>query len=1058
VTDVSDGVIAHKELFTRVAEQLSRTPSTTDHLMLTKWRVLSICQYLLGGQEEVGEACRAALEVFGAHGAGAVCDRGIKAANAVLKCGDGATATVLPSISNEKRAAVSAQLDRLAVPEGAAIARALRALPSVSERMSAAVRGITLPGMKHRFDLVTAILRDSGRMEQERRRAAAVVLHVDDVLGVVPDRLDVIRLLDGDYLLRVALEQLCGARDASMLHWSEKIASLWDDLPFLQGVNLQRDDGPISVTWLERVTSYVSYSHVLSSEKAPLLLLQPSIICSPLHTIVTLIALLALDAVTSSKRKIDALVIGRKYAFDRHVALYEGVTTDERIQGWLQLRFRNGHAYANPTLADQMVTTKNDRALTDARGFQAGAPGRDPLRRFFNWNSPIGPASITSHIVLVTSNRRALEILEHVRSNGVCILDHGLTQFLGLKPDHKEARGTVLLVVPSLSVARILAETGTPIQSVLVDGYARFHSGRHELPFLINRQASPPVINWSVAGYFPPKTPSWLPPHRRLEVSSDDLADILELDDASTDIAHASLWEAATGITVQARIAPAPPAEAAVVHAIDTYLDAVRSSQALPEYWRYHLLSLARTLRTLIAATPSEWSAIRQFASAWSSSIDEKWSSLRSSALTALSDLRSAEKDVLGRIEDVPDVVNSGAAAVVAFLSEPAHAEGHWRFVCERPEQAKIAASALRTLNVKGVEPVLLRDLAVCSACLVTGWISSSFARRLWAHTPRTIIALTDENDRRRWERAAEEQRRPGKESLLGAVGGTRPLPSDSGSPSTTLESHRADDDVEVGSGTDERVPCVFLWVTGGSEIKVLEPDARVVVEEGDIIRERFAARLRPDDRVILGIGTGRWSPADEFTGAVVDAVETSHPQLVGTAKEWRLALRRLVEMQRLSTQQLQRRLAAVGLGREDQTVEGWLNVDRASPIAPRGARKELALLWPLVEQYTKHSLVDVAEACVRLRALRTAAGRALLQLWKGRAVELGVSETWLDEFVDRLRLEVQVCELEAITFGEVPRPMLGWWIPATQAETFGSESAVPLAIDADEGDDAGTG
>lgn len=295
--------------------------------------------------------------------------------------------------------------------------------------------------------------------------------------------------------------------------------------------------------------------------------------------------------------------------------------------------------------------------------------------------------------------------------------------------------------------------------------------------------------------------------------------------------------------------------------------------------------------------------------------------------------LRDAERRVVRLIEDVSDAINLPATGLTAFLAETPSGGGHWYFVCDRPEQAKAAASLLRALGLRRVEPVLLRDLAVCSDCVVAGWVSSSFARRLWAHTPRAVVALTDESDRRRWERAAEAQRHPGGQSLLGAVGGIRPASMSTGESSAAAdEEHRADDDVDVRWGGVERLPCVFLWVTGETEAKVLEPDGRVVVEEGDVVRERVAARLRPDDRVILGLGTSRWSPADEFTGAVIDAVETSHPQLVKTAKEWRKALRQLSDDQRLPTPQLRARLAAVGVEREGQTLEGWLDVERASP------------------------------------------------------------------------------------------------------------------------------
>jgi hypothetical protein len=240
--------------------------------------------------------------------------------------------------------------------------------------------------------------------------------------------------------------------------------------------------------------------------------------------------------------------------------------------------------------------------------------------------------------------QRALDLLDGVQSNGVRLLDHGLVRFVGAIPDDVETHGTLILVVPSLSTARLLADRGVRLQAILVDGYERLHRGRHELPFLMNRQGAPPIIGWSATGYYPATPPAWLPPHRRLEVSSDDLVGILELDDASTDATRLSLWEAATGIGVQPRVTVTPPSERTVVDAIDDYLQAIRSSEHLPEYWQYHLTTLAKTLRILVTATPAEWSEITRFASAWSSSVDEKWLSLRPSAIETLSSLSGCQE------------------------------------------------------------------------------------------------------------------------------------------------------------------------------------------------------------------------------------------------------------------------------------------------------------------------------------------------------------------------------------------------------------------------------
>lgn len=1046
----------HQELMMRVAQQLSQTSSTTDHMMLTKWRVLSMCQYLLGTPErELEDTCRAALETFVAHGIGAVCDKALETAGAVIKRVEGTADTVLPSISRDKRAAVSAHLDALELGGAAAIEQALCALPAIRQRMSGTVQVVSLPGLRHRLDLVAAVLEDCARPERERARAAAAVLYVDEVSDVVPDSLGLIGMVDDDYALRVVLEELGGDQTGACLHWSEKISSLWNDLPFLQGVNLQRGDSPISVTWLDRVSSYVSYSHVLGSAQATLVLLQPSIACSPLHAIVSLIALLVLDAVTSSQSKAHSLRAGQTYELDSFVVRFEGVAGPP-VPGWLRLRMRDGVRYQPPGLADRMVPVEPQR-LCSMQDFDSRprATGTDPMQRFFDWDDSIGPASIASRLVLITSRQRAVDLLEGVQSNGVRLLDHGLVRFVGAVPDEVETHGALVLVVPSLSTARILLDRGVRIQAIVVDSYERLHRGRHELPFVINRYGAPPIISWSATGYYPAAPPAWLPPHRRLEVSSNDLAGILELDDSSSDPSHASLWEAATGIAVQSRVTPTPATEGAIVDGIDAYLEAIRLSQTLPEYWQYHLTSLAKTLRTLVAATPAEWSEIKRFASAWSSAIDEKWLSLRPAAVAALSDLREAEKRVLALIEHTSGTVNSRATALTAFLSDAAQGEGCWYLVCDRAQQLKAAASLVRTLGLRSVEPVLLRDLAVCSTCVVTGWVSSSFARRLWAHTPRAVVALADDNDLRHWQRAVEGHAHSGGQSILDAVGGYRPAPKPIVSPSLAVPNVQlTDGDEDAVWGTDELVACVFVWVTGESEAKVLQPDGRVIVEEGDVVRERAAARLRPEDRVVLGVADGRWSPADEFTEGVIDAVEASHPELVATAKEWRRALRQMAEHLRLSSLQLRTRLASVGIERGEQTIMGWLDAERASPIAPRGLRSELGALWPLVRQYTKYSFESVAAACARLRALRTASGRALLQQWKGRTVELGVDGMMLDSLVERLRQEVQVYEVEAVTLGEVPAAMLGWWIPAAEASRFESESVSSVPTDDTEGED----
>jgi hypothetical protein len=78
----------------------------------------------------------------------------------------------------------------------------------------------------------------------------------------------------------------------------------------------------------------------------------------------------------------------------------------------------------------------------------------------------------------------------------------------------------------------------------------------------------------------------------------------------------------------------------------------------------------------------------------------------------------------------------------------------------------------------------------------------------------------------------------------------------------------------------------------------------------------------------------------------------------------------------------------------------------------------------------------DIA-GCTQLRSLRSTAGRALIKGWKGQPIEIGVDHDWIAQLVGKLRQQVEVFEVERITFGEVPEMMIGWWVPSETARRF---------------------
>ena len=102
----------HEPLLARVAERLVLSSTTSDHLLLTRWRVLSLCQYLLGSPGDATERLTVeALNTFARDGTCPAADSALLCA-AVAIARETATAggSVLPSIAPAKRDEVLAQL------------------------------------------------------------------------------------------------------------------------------------------------------------------------------------------------------------------------------------------------------------------------------------------------------------------------------------------------------------------------------------------------------------------------------------------------------------------------------------------------------------------------------------------------------------------------------------------------------------------------------------------------------------------------------------------------------------------------------------------------------------------------------------------------------------------------------------------------------------------------------------------------------------------------------------------------------------------------------------
>lgn len=1036
----------HVALVDRVGFRLLSTSTATDQLLLSRWRIIALCQFLLGGGGGGAEQLSVrALNLFLQDGVGPATDEALReAGRAVARVAEAAAGSVLPGIGAEKQREVRQRLKNYEELGTAGIERAQAVLPAVRGRLLGSPMGVLLAGTRYRLELVARLLTGQEGTGEDRRRAAAAILYVEDLHDAIPDELRHVGLLDDDFALRVVLEE-SGERRVETIHWTERIISVWDDLPFLQGVRLQNERGPIATTWLDRANAYVAYCHALAGADRPLVLVQPSVACSLLHAIVSLMGLVVLEGLTSSHDQLQVLEDNRVYEIDgQYYARYEGTCESSPAPGWLRLRFQDAVLYRPPTMANQMVAVA-ERRLSSGKMFATEMRVDDAgtIQRFFDWSGAIGAGSLVSRVLLVTSRRRATDLFGGIKSNGVSLLDDGFVAFSGMDPSSDVMRSCLVLVVPTLGVARRVLDQDIKGQAIVVDGYERLYHGRHDLPFLRMRESPPAVITWTVTGYCPEQAPGWLEEHRWLGVAADDLQSILELDGELTEdgsASRASLWEAVTASGAEGVRAPLTEQERAVLGCLEALRQSIRLADDLPDYRRYQLLFRARTLRTSVVAAPALWRDVREWAVMWRSAFEAELEQLTARAATRLDGVARALRETVGEMGRVTEAHNSKGEAVRGFFGT---SEGEaWQVVCDGVEPVRVANRFLRRHGIGNAEAVLLRDLGVCGTCMVVGWGRVAFARRLAAHTPRRLVAVVDDSEAEVWRREYGRGGWPRGEALLSAVGHVRPR----GVGPAVGGASDAEDDLEWqadGRGGVEETgwgPCVFVWLVDEAKGKVLGRESRALVSTGRHVREKAAHRIRPDDRVILGGGVGQWSPAEEFTESVMSAMESSSAELVERVREWRCALRRLREDRKWSVEELRERLKDVGVERELQTIVGWLDAVRPAPIGPQYLRRELSAMWPLVGVYTERTADEVATACTRLRRARLAAGRALVRLWEGRRVELGVEEGLLDDLVERLRREVHVWEVEKVDVGRVPSFMLGWWVSPELAERYGAE------------------
>ena len=200
---------SHQVLLADIAKRLAVTGAATDHLLLTRWRVLGLAQHLIGSFGGDAENLSVeALTLYAREGSGRQVDNALQRASAAIASETlTRTGSLLPSIAPDIRDDVLSRLKKYEALGDPAIQQAIDALPALQDRLRTSPAGAIQSGIRYRLELVAAVARDKARPSEYRRRAASAILYLREIHDAIPDTLGHIGLLDDDFALRVVLDE-----------------------------------------------------------------------------------------------------------------------------------------------------------------------------------------------------------------------------------------------------------------------------------------------------------------------------------------------------------------------------------------------------------------------------------------------------------------------------------------------------------------------------------------------------------------------------------------------------------------------------------------------------------------------------------------------------------------------------------------------------------------------------------------------------------------------------------------------------------------------------------
>ncbi|WOT11993.1 hypothetical protein [Leptospira interrogans] len=879
-------------------------------------------------------------------------------------------------------------------------------LYTVKQKISEKCNGILKVSLLYRVNLLQESLLIQELEPKSRLEIIQCLNYLQLEDDCIPDAFPLIGFIDDDYLVRKTLRLIKGIPEEKINHWSEMVALAWRDLEFSQGLNLIKGENSFMLTWLDRLNSYYAYDFALNGSGRTLFLLQPTIYSSPLQLIITLIELYLYEYITSGKNLETKLIQGANYLIEAEVVQF---LEEDKINGRLIFGCdgEDNKIHFPKLIEDRLRATekkKLSKMIAVSKVLNRHMQG--DAQRAFGWRESIPIAANQSGVIIIGNLSRLADLFSDISSNGVSFLESNLVKILKNEDEFTNANGALAVAVPNFQAVRHLMRSGFEPYAIVVVGYNYFKAGEIEEHFIYSKGKRLPTIIFEVESKISFFDSFWKSENLTIQYSRETLEEIVSIDEGnSRNSTLSSLIIHVSGIEINFIEVIRVPEEAALFASLTELKREIYNSNYIPLFLKYKIFRKINGI-LLYLWLPAYYENLKE----------DLWK---------FKEYLESEQDKAFQIETIHIIreVTNVVIQMIEIFTSSKGANSNLKTISNIYGKFDIQDylvifrnNLIRSDSVNELDKeeqfkaISIDKFDSFGNGIIFGWQGIDFARQVVAATPRKLQIFGIESELRKWEQILKV-RKPSDLHLIHDV----PSLSTEASKTDVFEFDRqlvSNSNLKLDDSA-EYMDLIALQLDGDLEdYYIMSGEHRFTLTNQNDFRESKAVDLLAGDKLLIWAGDPFSSTNEELIKVIFQELNSEKREEILKIQEWRKALKRYKEANKLSVSDLQRNLNIIGVERKVQTIEYWIDLDRYTPIFPKHGLEDLRKIFRLIETFSSYTSEDIHESYIFIKNLKNHTLSLLFHRSHAQQEALQIDKIFVNRIAEKLKSFIDSVEV----------------------------------------------